>query len=157
MCWDFCHISKFFINKSSLNAFLIYISIMESNRGRRNHYKETFNNLKLCWDLYGISLHFQEQLQIQEHVNKIMYVSLNKNSKTWLISCCQFTQNFFYSKRNQVPSKTHLIYRKNISNNIRNLTYLIFWSEKYQPKIEGTYIYELLQTYNIQLNIYVKP
>ena len=36
------------------------------------------------------------------------------------------------------------------------MTYLILWSEKYQAEIECTDRRELLQTFDIQLNIYLK-
>ena len=37
------------------------------------------------------------------------------------------------------------------------MTYLIPWSEKYQAEIEGTDEREMLQTFDIQLNISLKP
>ena len=73
------------------------------------------------------------------------------------MSFFQFNHNFYYSQRNQITSKTHLTYRRDISKSIRKLTYIFSWSEKYHVEIEGTNGHSMLQTSDIQLNISLKP
>ena len=60
-------------------------------------------------------------------------------------------------QHNKILSKTHLRYKRDISNHIKKFMYLIPWSDKYRAEIHGMNKCDLLQASDIKLNISLKP